>query len=184
VTALRTQRGFNVIELLVVTAVIGILTMLSMPMYRSWLQNSQLRASAEGIAAGLNQARSDAVRLNATAGVRFVMTGNSWSVEQVSDGTVLQQGGGSDQTQNAVVAAVPGANSTITFGPLGQVMPAGTIVDFSVTHALAAGTETAMKCVADGGEMRCLNVQVRGGGLVRMCDPHVTTVGDPRKCLP
>ena len=179
-----TQRGFTLFEMMIVVAIIGILTMFSMPMYRQWLQNSQLRARAESIAAGLQQARTEAVRLNATAGVRFVMTGNDWKVENVATGAVLQESMGADLGKNAVVTAAPAANATITFGPLGSVIPAGTTVDFAVTHADAAGADPTMKCVADGGDMRCLNVQVRGGGMVRMCDPSVSTDGDPRKCLP
>ena len=178
-----TQRGITLFEMMVAIAIIAVLTMFSMPMYRQWLQNSQLRARAESIAAGLQQARSEAVRLNATAGVRFVMNGNDWQVLNPS-GEVVQESVGADLSQNAAVAATPAANSTITFGPLGQVMPAGVTVDFAVTHAQAAGADPSMKCVADGGDMHCLNVQVRGGGLVRMCDPSVKVDGDPRKCLP
>lgn len=178
-----TQRGMTLFEMMITIAVIAVLAMFSMPMYRQWLQNSQLRARAESIASGLQQARSEAVRLNATAGVRFVMNANDWQVLDPA-GNVVQESVGADLGKNALVTATPAANSTITFGPLGQVMPAGTTVDFAVTHAEAGGADPTMKCVADGGDMRCLNVQVRGGGLVRMCDPSVTTAGDPRKCLP
>lgn len=172
------QRGFNIMEIVVTFVIIAVLSVLAMPVYSTWMQNSQLRASAESIMAGLQHARSEAVRSNSTAGVRFeLMSGNAWRVQQVSDGTVLQQGGGLDLAKNAVVTPDV-AISEVIFTPLGQTNPAMT-VNINVTHL-----DTNLKCRVDGGDMRCLRVQVRSGGMVRMCDPSVTTVGDPRTCLP
>lgn len=174
----RRQRGFNIIEIVVTMLIVAVLATFAMPMYSVWLQNSQMRASAESIMAGLNQARSEAVRGNNAAGVRFALvTGNAWRVEQVSDGAVLQQGGGLDLAKNAVVTPNP-VVTEVVFTPLGQTNPAVT-VDIDVTHA-----DPAQKCIANGGEIRCLRVQVRSGGLIRLCDTNpAIPVGDPRRCL-
>lgn len=178
-SAFRTQRGFSVIELLVVVALIGILTMLSMPMYRQWLQNSQLRASAESILAGLQAARSEAVRLNDAQGVRFRLVGNAWVVERVSAPLpVFMQGGGADLAENAVVTPDTGVTEVV-FTPLGQTTLAAPL-NVDVTHLDTSN----FKCIADGGEARCLRVQVRNGGVVRLCDRSVAVAGDPRQCLP
>jgi type IV fimbrial biogenesis protein FimT len=174
----RTQTGFTVIELMIAIALVALLTLFSMPMYRTWLQNSQLRASAESIAAGLQQARSEAVRLNDAQGVRFRLDGNEWFVERVSDNSVAQQGGGGDLAKNAVVTPTPAGVTQVVFNPLGQTNLVAPL-DIDVTHADTA----SFKCIADGGEARCLRVQVRAGGLVRLCDTSVTTAGDPRQCL-
>jgi type IV fimbrial biogenesis protein FimT len=173
----RPQGGFSVIELMIAIALIALLTMFSMPMYRAWLQNSQLRASAESIAAGLQQARSEAVRLNDSQGVRFRLDGNAWFVERVANNEVFQQGGGGDLAKNAVVTPDPAGVTQVVFNPLGQSSVAALNID--VTHADTA----SFKCIIDGGEARCLRVQVRAGGLVRLCDTSVTTAGDPRQCL-
>lgn len=173
------QRGFNIMEIVVAFVIIALLTTLGMPVYTTWLQNSQLRASADAIVAGLQQARTEAVRSNNTAGVRFSLTGgNAWAVVQNSDLTELQKGGGLDLAKNAVVTADPAGITDVVFTPLGQTNPAVTL-NIDVTHA-----DAALKCIADGGEMRCLRVQIRPGGLVRMCDPSVAVAGDPRTCLP
>jgi len=170
------QRGFSIIELMVAVAIIAVLMTFGMPVYSTWMQNSQLRASAESIMAGLNHARSEAVRANNAAGVRFSLTaGNAWSVAEVSTGTVLQQGGGLDLAKNAVVTS-DGATD-IVFTPLGQTNPAVTL-NIDVTHL-----DPAQACVPSG-KIRCLRVQVRSGGLVRMCDPSIGAAGDPRTCLP
>lgn len=173
------QRGFNIIEIMVAFVIVALLATLSMPVYTTWLQNSQLRASADSIMAGLQQARTEAVRSNNTAGVSFSLTaGNTWAVVQNSDLTELQKGGGLDLAKNAVVTATPAGITDVIFTPLGQINPVVTL-NIDVTHA-----NPALQCIADGGEMRCLRVQVRPGGLVRMCDPSVVVAGDPRTCLP
>jgi type IV fimbrial biogenesis protein FimT len=179
VTTRRRQRGFNVIEIVVTLVIIALVTTFGLPMYSLWLQNSQLRASAESIMAGLQHARSEAVRLNDTQGVRFALgADNAWSVYRVADpGTPLQQGGGTDLAKNALVTPDP-AITEVTFTPLGQTNPVVTL-NINVTHV-----DTSQKCIADGGEIRCLRVQVRPGGIVRLCDTNpAIPAGDPRRCL-
>jgi type IV fimbrial biogenesis protein FimT len=184
VKAARTHRGFSVIELMVTVAIIALLMVFGMPMYGTWLQNSQLRASAESIMAGLQFARSEAVRRNDTQGVQLSLTGNAWSVSAVADladpTKVLRQGGGPDLAANAVVAPNPADKTNVTFTSLGMTQDPVTklaiTVDIDVTHA-------NRQCIAAGGDIRCLRVQVRSGGLVRVCDPSVATAGDPRQCI-
>jgi type IV fimbrial biogenesis protein FimT len=177
VSPARRQRGFNIIEIVITVVILAFIFTLGMPTYTTWLQNSQMRASAESMMAGLQHARSEAVRANDSQGVRFsLLAGNEWSVYRVADpGTILQRGGGQDLAKNALVTS-DGATD-ITFSPLGLTNPAVTL-NIDVTHV-----DTGLKCVADGGDIRCLRVQVRPGGLVRLCDPSVATVGDPRRCL-
>jgi type IV fimbrial biogenesis protein FimT len=172
------QRGFNIIEIVITLVILAFIFTIGMPTYSNWLQNSQMRASAESIMAGLQQARSEAVRLNDSQGVRLsLLAGNEWSVYRVSDpGTILQRGGGQDLAKNALVTS--SGPTDITYTPLGQTTPAVT-VNIDVTHV-----DSNLKCIADGGDIRCLRVQVRAGGMVRLCDPSVVTAGDPRICLP
>jgi type IV fimbrial biogenesis protein FimT len=177
VSPVRRQRGFNIIEIVVTLVILAFLFTLGMPTYSNWIQNSQMRASAESIMAGLQHARSEAVRLNDSQGVRFsLLADNAWEAKRVADDTVIQKGGGQDLAKNALVTP-DGAVTDVTFSPLGQTTPALTL-DIDVTHV-----DSSLKCVADGGDIRCLRVQVRAGGMVRLCDPSVTTVGDPRRCL-
>jgi type IV fimbrial biogenesis protein FimT len=178
VSPARHQRGFNLIEIVVTLVIIAALFTFGMPTYTNWLQNSQMRASAESMMAGLQQARTEAVRLNDAQGVRFsLVAGNAWQVYRVSEpANILQQGGGVDLAKNALVT--PDGPTDVTFTPLGQTTPALTL-NIDVTHV-----DSSLKCRADGGDIRCLRVQVRAGGMVRLCDPSVVTAGDPRQCLP
>src|SRR4029450_8417182 len=58
------QGGFQLVELLVIVAIIGILTAISAPFLVSYLQASQLKGNAEVVATWLNQGRQLAIRNN------------------------------------------------------------------------------------------------------------------------
>lgn len=57
-------RGFSLVELLVVVAVLGLVLMLGLPNVSAWLQNTQIRNSAEAMISGLQLARAEALRRN------------------------------------------------------------------------------------------------------------------------
>ena len=66
------QRGFNLIEVMITLAVIGVLLTLGAPAFSEWLQNQQIRAAAEATLNGLQVARAEAVRSNAPVRFQFV----------------------------------------------------------------------------------------------------------------
>ena len=57
-------KGFSLVELIVVVAIMGVLLGLGLPAMSAYSRNIKLRAAAESFLAGLQQARGDAVRLN------------------------------------------------------------------------------------------------------------------------
>ena len=75
---------------MITLAVLGMLIMIALPNIAAWLQNTQIRTSAEGMQAGLQLARAEALKRNAT--VRFQLvdtltsacavsaTGSNWVV--------------------------------------------------------------------------------------------------------
>jgi len=63
------QRGFNIVEVMISLVVIGVLLALGVPGFIEWLQNQQIRAAAEATLNGLQVARGEAVRRNTP--VRF-----------------------------------------------------------------------------------------------------------------
>lgn len=77
-------------------------------------------------------------------------------------------------------------NGTICFSGLGRVNPlAGNCPAGSLNPAgnvSIAITSTAGSCAKDGGDVRCLQVDIATGGQIRMCDPKVSDADDPRKC--
>jgi type IV fimbrial biogenesis protein FimT len=63
------QRGLNLIEVMISLVVLSVLISLGAPGFVEWLQNQQIRAAAEATLNGLQVARGEAVRRNTP--VRF-----------------------------------------------------------------------------------------------------------------
>lgn len=164
-------KGFTLIELLIVVAVTGVLILLGLPSYRTWIQNTQIRTLSDSLLNGLQLARAEAVKRN--GGVTFTLNGSSWTVTD-SGGTTIQSRSGTEGTTNATVTATPAGTTAISFNGLGR-STAGSVVKFDVSNP------TGGTCQASGGTMRCLRVEVQIGGQVRMCDPKLAST-DPLGC--
>ena len=70
--AVRTQRGFNLIELMIGVTIFSFLLMMAIPSFTIFLQNTRIKNAAETTMAGLNLARAEAVRRNAAVRFQFV----------------------------------------------------------------------------------------------------------------
>lgn len=192
----RAVRGFSLIELMITIGVLGIVLTIGLPNLATWLQNTQIRNQSEAIYAGLQLARAEALRRNVS--VRFQLFtdlgpscaaaafGKSWVVSLADAAAqcnaapsdtaapqIIQKRDGGDGTPNAAVAATGG--TLVTFNALGRVANAGAITVINVTNPAGGSCHAA-------GPMRCLRVTITNGGQMRMCDPAVTVVTDPRIC--
>lgn len=184
----RSAAGMTLIELLIGFVIVGVLLALGVPSFGAWLQNLQLRNTADSIFNGLQLARASAVQRNKS--VTFTMNGpdSSWAVTIDSPSTVagelesatVQSRNASDGTPNAQVSWLSGAAAAplpvaIRFDGLGKT-------NLAQQATIQITNPTGGTCAALGGKMRCLNVTVAVGGQVKMCDPKVLTAGDSRKC--
>lgn len=202
---IRSARGLTIIELLTGLVLLGILMVLAMPTFVQMLHNQKLRAGAESISAGLQIARTEALRRNAqveflltdtepvednvggpnvnTAGPHWMVRANSTLGFQFVEGRSGFAGSGqANATVVAIAAVVPSAPTattagTVTFNPIGRAELTANAV-FDVSNP----TGGACKTPAGSEPMRCLRVVVTPGGRVRMCDPAVTDANDTRAC--
>lgn len=199
--ARRPQSGMSVIEVLIGLVIMGLLIALGLPNMAVWLNNSQIRTAGETMLAGLTLARVEAVRRNQivrfqlvsnlTAGCVIAQSGTSWVVSQddptglcdqaPSDATaprIIQTRSSSEGTPRAVVTAA--TSGTVYFNGLGRMTSPGGALNMT---QLSISNPTGGTCEhVDGGDMRCLRIDISVGGEARMCDPAVTDATDPRKC--
>ena len=174
--------GFTLIEVVISFAVIGILTVLAVPAFQHWIQNTQIRNGAEGILNGLQQARAEAVRSNTL--IQFTLTNqSSWTINPSSAPNQvppLFQRYLDEGSSNAVVTAVDASSNTttaITFNGMGWIQPTNGDGSFPLSKMDVASATLS------GTEIRPMRVVVLAGGVAKMCDPALPTAGtDPRKC--
>ena len=190
--------GFTLIEMMITLAVFALLLMVGLPSMTIWLQNQQIRTSAEGLQAGLQLARAEALRRNGPVRFQLVDTltaacvlannGTNWIVSladptglcdvapsDIAAPLAIQKRSGREGTPNAVVTAANGAAAatTVTFNGLGRATGVTPITQIAVTNTSGGLCQPA-------GPMRCLQLNISSGGQVRMCDPTVTDLTDPR----
>lgn len=193
----RMQRGVTLIELMIALVILTMLLFLALPNFAMFLQNTQIRNAGESVLQGLNLARAEALRRNASVRFQFVsnltsscaLANNSlnWVVSianpagkcnEVPGATatqIIQAQSARDGTPNVVVAADA---TSVVFNGMGRVVGAGI-----ATINLSNSSGTCEHLDATNGTMRCLSVLVSTGGQIRLCDPKVDPAGtDPRRC--
>lgn len=167
------QRGFSLIELGIGLLLISIITVLAAPAFNVWVQNARIRNAAEGILNGLQLARAEAVRRNASVQLVFDI-GAAWTVTAVATGTEIQKRVTTADSSTATVDILPAGADRITFNGMGWLAAnddgSPTITQVDVTSTILSGDE-----------IRPLRVTVGAGGIMKMCDPALTA-GDPRAC--
>lgn len=188
------QRGFTLIEVVIVVALVIFLLAASLPSASAWIRNARIRTAAESISVGLQQARNEAVRRNQQISFFLVSdaatsmsddcvlsaASSGWVVAQTSpagkcaserDSFIALRPPG-DTAQSLTVSAqdsAAAAATTVTFNGYGQVSNVLPVACIRVSSSADASA-------------RALNIAISGGGQVRMCDPAVTDANDPRKC--
>jgi type IV fimbrial biogenesis protein FimT len=187
------EHGFTLVELLIAMAVLGIVIMIGLPSMTTWIQNTQIRTHAETTVSGLQLARAEALKRNATVRFQFVssltaacvlsVSGKSWVVS-LSDPTALCNVDPSDTAAPLIIQKKDGnegsPNTALTSGAAAVVFnglgrSTGGNVTINITNPVGA-------CGSGVGQLRCLQIQVTPGGQLRMCDPAVTSATDPRFC--
>lgn len=196
------QAGVTIIEMMIALTIMALLIFLALPNMSTWLNNTQIRTAGETLLAGINLARTEALRNNTV--VRFQMTttldsacalsttGTNWVVSLANPAgacdaapsnttapQIIQKKSGSEGAQRAEVSA---DGSTIYFNGLGRLASPGGAANITVINIANSAGGVCQHVDAANGTMRCLRITISTGGQVKMCDPAVTDTTDPRIC--
>lgn len=168
------QQGFSLVELVVTVVVLVSVSMLAIPAFQTAIGNAQIRTVTESIHHGLQQARMEAIKRNAK--IKFTLeTSSAWqfgceAVTATCPALVSKKSAAEGSSQNISISADAFVTTFSSFGTrdpaLASAMSQVDVVNSAVT--------------AD--ERRALRIVLSAGGVARVCDPSVTTAGDPRKC--
>ena len=163
-------RGFTLLELVVAMTITGMLLMLGMPSFTTFLRNSEIRSTAESISNGLRAARSEATRLNRP--VSFTLAGGSdtsWSINLFNQvaGTLIQppiqQYSRFEVGKSAKVARLPATAVAVTFNGLGRIVSPSPIATPNLQQIDVSSIVN--------GEARTLRIYADDVHGIRMCDP-------------
>ena len=176
-----TARGFTLIELMIALSIFALLAFLALPIYSSFMGNSQIRNAAENSLTGVRLAQAAAIKGNSRA--KFVIDANAWSVyawnDEIADFAVTPTQSylfaeGASHTTNA---PTPAGATMVTFDGLGRI----------VTNADATASLTRIEftnpSVANPRKLRIMISGINTG--IKLCDPDPgVAASDPRACPP
>lgn len=83
------SRGFTLIELMVVLAVLALLLTVAVPFFPKALPGAEIKGAARELAAGLRTARSRAITLNREVGFTLDVEGRRFAVNEVGEAREL-----------------------------------------------------------------------------------------------
>ena len=133
----RAMRGFTVIELMIVVAILAILTAVAVPGMRNLIQAQRVKTAAFDVYAGLSLARSEAIKRNTS--VTLTPTSGDWakgwSGSDSNGNVVLKQ-----DAFSQIAVAGPG---TVVFNSMGRLGGAASQFEVSTSEL----TNDKWRCV-------------------------------------
>lgn len=190
------QQGLTMVELMVTIAILAIVLAIGIPNLSSWMQNVQIKSTAESVLNGLQLARSEAVRQNTRT--RFQLTSSSgmgsWTVVTYSQ-TPLdpfpaanqihaaseREGGANARLGVSTVAPDPnnccGKGKEIAAGEGMNTNPLPGVVFSAFGQVIRDSSVTTITRIdvtnaADSGARRMV-ILISPSGATKLCDPSM-----------
>jgi type IV fimbrial biogenesis protein FimT len=191
--------GFTLIELVVTMTILGLMVLAAMPAAGDWIRSARVRSAAESFAAGIQKARTEAIRRNQVTTFWLVggsdprtvddscalsATSGSWVISRY-DPTGACATAPSDTVTPMIIethaAGDGGLNTVVSAVATDGATPATSVSFDAFGRMVTTGTPVAQIDFSAGSGVRALRVVVSISGGVRMCDPSVSPP-DTRAC--
>jgi type IV fimbrial biogenesis protein FimT len=206
--SLRGLRGFTLVELVVVLAIMAILLGVGVPLASSWIANAKMRTAAEFVQNDLRMAQSEAVRRSRI--VAFVLTDSNPTVASPSASSAASANGwagyalpltGGDEGDNKLTAdatpqvvtglilknqgaqsisVIAAGNAAICFNSQGRMVTKGGTTAISVGNAGGVACATPV----DATTPTYLRVQGSASNTARPVWIQINIAGRIRMCDP
>lgn len=205
----RPARGVTLIELMVTVSIAAILMVLALPAMSAYFQNAKLGSAARSYQAGLQTARTEAIRRNlrveflltdgavdpATAAAAVgTATGRGWivrtdlaqspTVTVIETRTPLEGSGQAAGAAPSITVAGTAPNSSPAFAGSIRFDGLGATFPAGAEADLLIANPSGGTCATgpgQGGPMRCLTVKALPSGQVLICDA-LAVAPDSRAC--
>jgi len=127
----KKNRGFTLMELMIVIAIIAIMASIAIPNFIGWLPERRLDAGAQDILQGLQKSRSKAIMTNRNVIVTFDAAANSFIAFVDEDANGAQEAGERTVVDSDMPAGVvfdePGFGAAVTFNNRGIPSTSGVL---------------------------------------------------------
>lgn len=188
--SIKPPSGFTLVELMVVISIIALILVMGVPSFQTFLQNRQIRNTAESIASGMQKARAEAVKSNSNHEFQINVAAGTWAIYQLAGGsppltrTPVEQFDFGQRWPNAVINNTdvnPAGTNTVTFDGVGRLQTDNNTA-LATPPIPSANPFTA---ITVNGRLTAANIYpmtvqagVRG---IRTCLPHLPAT-DPKGC--
>lgn len=121
-----TERGFTLLEMLIVISIIGIIALFGLPAYEQVAPNLALSSVSKDISTDLRYAQQLAVTEQVIYSIIFNTVNNSYQIVNSSSGQTLQT---KNVDRRITIEQITGlASDTVNFTPTGAVTESGQII--------------------------------------------------------
>jgi len=161
-------KGFTLIELMVVLAILGIVALIAAPSFNAFLARSKLRGAANETFADLQYARSESVQKNQVFRVEFSSAG--YQIWRMSRATPTNKDASTAGAPNPVKVGDWGDSSTAVSSG------ASMVVSFNPVRATATVSDGPLE-LSHGAISGTVRLLVNTTGRVELCSPGASISG-------